>query len=67
MYDARRIKKIFFVLLVALCVGLAFGLFIKDNDRRATSISVSSLKDSTYQSTQRIDELLEKVQERIWI
>ena len=42
-----------------ICVIVAFALFIQDNNRRATSISMKSLRDATVQSAARINDVLE--------
>lgn len=48
-----------------ICVLAAFGLFIQNNNNRATAISVKSLKDSTAQSGMQIDEILDAAQNEI--
>lgn len=63
--DRKKTDKIFLGVIVILCVFLAFTLFIRDNNRRATSISVKSLKDSTVQSAQRINEVIKAAQNEI--
>lgn len=63
--DGKMVKKVFFIAVVAFCVIMAFVQFISDNNRRATLISVKSLRDSTVQSGMQIDEVLEGAQNEI--
>jgi signal transduction histidine kinase/DNA-binding response OmpR family regulator len=63
--DKKNIWKIFFAIAAVLSVAAAFALFINDNNKRATSISINSLKDATSQSAQRIDEILDRAQKEI--
>lgn len=63
--DIRKIWKIIFWVLIAVSVFIAFALFIKNNNSRATSISIKSLKDATAQSGLQIDEVLEGAQNEI--
>lgn len=63
--STKRIGNIIFASLVVLCVVFAFILFIQDNNRRATEISVRSLRDATALSAQRIDEILEQCEREI--
>lgn len=51
-------KKVILITLMVVCVIAAFALFIKDNNRRATSISMKSLRDATVQSAARIEDVL---------
>jgi signal transduction histidine kinase/DNA-binding response OmpR family regulator len=61
----KKLRGIVFVGILVLCVAVAFAFFIEDNSRRATQISVKSLKDATNQCTQRIDKILERAQSEI--
>lgn len=44
-----------------------FGLYIRDNNKRATEISVKSLKDATVQSGKQIEEVLSAAQNELYI
>lgn len=63
--NKKRIWQIIFAVLVVFSVIFAFILFIQNNSRRATSISVKSLRDSTTLSARRIDEILDRCQKEI--
>lgn len=56
--EMKKSWKIVLGLLTTICVLAVFALFIQDNNERATSISIKSLKDATVQSGARIEELL---------
>jgi hypothetical protein len=61
----NKFKKIIFIVAAAIGVILAFAVFIKGNSERAEALSVSSLKDSTAISSQRLDEILQSAQEEL--
>jgi signal transduction histidine kinase/CheY-like chemotaxis protein len=61
----KNVKKIIFGVMVVICVVIAFAIFIRSNNKRATSISIKSLKDATNQSAKRIDEVLECTQNEL--
>lgn len=63
--NEKKIWKVVFTTLVAISVIFAFILFIQDNSRRATTISVKSLRDSTTLNAQRIDEIFDRCQNEI--
>lgn len=60
--DMRKIWKLIFIVIIAVSVFAVFGLFIRNNNKRATSISIKSLKDATIQSGLQIDEILKSAQ-----
>jgi signal transduction histidine kinase/CheY-like chemotaxis protein len=51
--------------LLVVSVVVAFVLFLRDNSKRVTEISVKTLKDATLQTAQRIDEIVERAQSEI--
>jgi signal transduction histidine kinase/DNA-binding response OmpR family regulator len=59
------IKQIIFWCIVVALILLSFAVFIQNNSKRATMVSVESLKDATSQSTQRIDEILSRAKQEI--
>lgn len=63
--EEKSIWKVLFVVLAAVSVFAAFVLFIKDNNRRATTISINSLEDATESNSQRIDEILNRARSEI--
>lgn len=63
--EEKKNWKIILGVLVTVSVLAAFGMFIRDNNQRAASISIKSLKDATIQSGLRIDGVLERAENEI--
>jgi signal transduction histidine kinase/CheY-like chemotaxis protein len=58
--DSRNVWKGIFIIAAVCCVLVAFALFINGNNKRATDISINSLKDATDLSASRIEDLLNR-------
>lgn len=63
--NMKKGTKFLLALLTAVCIFAVFAMFIQNNNKRATEISVETLKDATYQGGLQIDAVLESAQNEI--
>jgi signal transduction histidine kinase/CheY-like chemotaxis protein len=65
MNGRKNLGKTILIGAAVVCIIIAFAIFIKSTDERATSISVNSLKDVTVQSSERINEIMNRAEKEI--